>query len=459
MSKNNNKKISFKDFLKKIGDFERKIKKASSKERGEMLKDSDNDGLSDYEEINIYGTNPNNPDTDRDGMKDGEEVKKGRNPLGKGALKDMFIPHKGNSYQPEALSSKRLVFHGIGAIIAKMIIVSLLFSFPATAWMTPDVLKEESEDIIKFTNDIREEFDLDKLSEVEKLNQAALGKAQDMLIGQYFAHTDEKGRGLEYWIGNVDYNYSVAGENLALGFTTAKKTVEAWEKSLTHYANIKDRNFQEIGVAMVSGPYNNIETNLAVQYFARPVQKIAINTTPVQKPVKNPEIAQNSKIEIVKMPEKDVKVLSVKAELPKDTEKAIVSVKEKEIVLKKTNSGTWEAMDIVYKKEEKDIMSPAVPATISIENSSGNIQTSEIPWKNIEPKEITKSDQYGVYKENPTGLMAVVSKIGSTYFKILLFLSLMALCLSIFVEIRKQHPHLILRTLGFMVLLIIFIIF
>ena len=36
--------------------------------------DSDGDGLTDDEELNIYKTDPNNPDTDGDGLKDGEEV-------------------------------------------------------------------------------------------------------------------------------------------------------------------------------------------------------------------------------------------------------------------------------------------------------------------------------------------------------------------------------------------------
>ncbi len=43
-------------------------------------KDSDNDGLSDWEEV-LWKTNPNNPDTDGDGTTDGEEIKQGRDPL------------------------------------------------------------------------------------------------------------------------------------------------------------------------------------------------------------------------------------------------------------------------------------------------------------------------------------------------------------------------------------------
>ena len=36
--------------------------------------DTDGDGLSDADEINIHGTDPNNPDTDGDGLNDGDEV-------------------------------------------------------------------------------------------------------------------------------------------------------------------------------------------------------------------------------------------------------------------------------------------------------------------------------------------------------------------------------------------------
>ena len=45
------------------------------------LTDSDGDGLSNYDELAIYGTNPNTPDSDGDGLSDKEELDNDMNPL------------------------------------------------------------------------------------------------------------------------------------------------------------------------------------------------------------------------------------------------------------------------------------------------------------------------------------------------------------------------------------------
>ncbi len=50
------------------------------------LSDTDVDGLGDREEVKVYSTDPLNPDTDGDGYLDGAEVSKGYNPNGAGKL-------------------------------------------------------------------------------------------------------------------------------------------------------------------------------------------------------------------------------------------------------------------------------------------------------------------------------------------------------------------------------------
>lgn len=57
-------------------------------------RDSDNDGLSDYDETLIHGTNPNNPDSDGDGINDSTEVQLGFDPLAP-ATNEKDIPSPG----------------------------------------------------------------------------------------------------------------------------------------------------------------------------------------------------------------------------------------------------------------------------------------------------------------------------------------------------------------------------
>jgi hypothetical protein len=44
-------------------------------------RDTDNDGLSDYDELYVYNTSPYLADTDSDGISDYDEIKQGKNPL------------------------------------------------------------------------------------------------------------------------------------------------------------------------------------------------------------------------------------------------------------------------------------------------------------------------------------------------------------------------------------------
>ena len=49
--------------------------------------DTDKDGVADYDEVNIYHTNPEDPDTDHDGFPDGEEILAHTNPNGRKAIR------------------------------------------------------------------------------------------------------------------------------------------------------------------------------------------------------------------------------------------------------------------------------------------------------------------------------------------------------------------------------------
>ena len=227
------------------------------------MKDSDNDGLSDYDEINKYKTNPNNPDTDGDGIKDGDEIQLGLNPL----TWDYIIPNKNNNYAPYALKPKRLFFYGVSALLVKVIVILVVASVPLVAFFNPDYIAQESKKIVVLTNTMRKDLNIAPLVENTKLTQAAMWKADDMAVKQYFSHIGPDGTKLSNWLKKAKYDYRFGGENLAVGFSTAENVMSAWYKSPSHYKNIIDPDFKEIGVGISVGNYNGYQTTFIAQYF------------------------------------------------------------------------------------------------------------------------------------------------------------------------------------------------
>jgi hypothetical protein len=63
-----------------IRETERREKVIRDRIGDEVFNDSDGDGVSNYDEVNLYDTDPFNPDTDGDGFLDGSEIVNGFNP-------------------------------------------------------------------------------------------------------------------------------------------------------------------------------------------------------------------------------------------------------------------------------------------------------------------------------------------------------------------------------------------
>ncbi|PLX25308.1 hypothetical protein C0580_02820 [Candidatus Parcubacteria bacterium] len=247
--------------------------------------DTDYDGLGDYQEVNVYKTDPTDRDSDHDDIEDGIEVMLGRNPKGTGILSDLFIPSARNNYRPKALHPHRLMFHAFAAVAIKVVMVGFLLSFPIQAWLSPDVLYEQSQKIVQLTNNFRQSLNLGTLTVNTSLQNAALNKAQDMLVNEYFSHVGPDNKSLRTWLLESGYAFRVAGENLAIGFSSAESVFSAWQKSPTHYANIIDPEFTEIGVGAVNGTYKGYETTLVAQYFGQPkTENTVIEPTPTPEP-------------------------------------------------------------------------------------------------------------------------------------------------------------------------------
>jgi uncharacterized protein YkwD len=91
-----------------------------------------------------------------------------------------------------------------------------------------------------------------------------------MFANDYWAHVAPDGTTPWSFIKSSGYAYTTAGENLARDFNDTGAMVEAWMNSASHRENIVNAKFKEIGVAVVNGTLQGVETTLVVQLFGAP---------------------------------------------------------------------------------------------------------------------------------------------------------------------------------------------
>lgn len=178
-----------------------------------------------------------------------------------------FIPQEANNHRPHFIRHQALHFYSFLIITVKVLSLLLLFViYPTPAEFSTIT----SNRIIELTNQERQQAGLPVLRRSKLLDQSAKLKAQDMINYNYFAHNRPEDELTPWeWFKQVGYNYTFAGENLAMSFAEAEDAVRAWMESPTHRANIMNPNYREVGVAVLIGKINGQQTTLVVQHFGR----------------------------------------------------------------------------------------------------------------------------------------------------------------------------------------------
>lgn len=116
-----------------------------------------------------------------------------------------------------------------------------------------------AENLLECSNMVRSEFGVAPLEYNSTLSRAARLKALDMKKYQYWAHRNPiTGKYAWPFISAAGYDYKIAGENLAIGFSIGEHICEAWKNSPTHLANLINEDFKEVGFA-------RMEADLGVQ--------------------------------------------------------------------------------------------------------------------------------------------------------------------------------------------------
>lgn len=185
-------------------------------------------------------------------------------------LKNAFIPHEGNDFQPHALRRHMLHWYA-GILVASKILVVALVSFYAGPARVSDITPPN---IVKQTNIARQANKLPTLKTNSLLNKAAQAKANDMIRQQYFAHISPSKVTPWAFFKQAGYSYRYAGENLAIDFAESEDVIQAWLNSPSHRRNLLSTRYTEIGVAVASGNINGTQSLLVVQMFGTPTKAV-----------------------------------------------------------------------------------------------------------------------------------------------------------------------------------------
>jgi len=180
-------------------------------------------------------------------------------------IKNWFFPTKENNFNPSLLSDR-----AISIFILLFLLIKVVFSFNLILVKQSSLFADVSaQQIFSLTNEIRQQYGLSPVEENNLLNQAAQYKAEDMLKNSYFSHYSPAGISPWYWIERSGYDYYYAGENLAMNFLDSEEVIKGWFNSPSHRENLLNKNYQEMGIAVISGDLNNEGINriLVVQLF------------------------------------------------------------------------------------------------------------------------------------------------------------------------------------------------
>lgn len=202
----------------------------------------------------------------------------------KRALAHLFHPRKSNNFRSRLLHPEYLLLLAFIALASFGSVSRLQMTDSALGSVLGYASNISVDQVVVQTNQQRATAGLSPVTYSAALSNAAAGKARDMFSNQYWAHTSPTGKEPWDFMAGSNYRYTIAGENLARDFMDTSSMVQAWMASPTHRANIMNGRYKDIGVAVVNGQLDGVETTLVVQMFGDPV-------TAVAKKVKEPQVA------------------------------------------------------------------------------------------------------------------------------------------------------------------------
>lgn len=292
-------------------------------------------------------------------------------------LKSHFIPHDKNHYHAPALHRKRHVGYGLFAIGMKGVVLLIAILLPLEVFVTPDALRAQLVDIVAETNKLRTSVGEAALEVHPQLDASAALKAADMRDNHYFAHTSPQGVGVADVIRRGGYEFRYGGENLAVGFSSAKDVVTAWEASPTHYRNLVHPIFFDIGVGVAVGEQNGVPVPYFVQHFGTPT---GADLSVLGSFTDDTEVLvlPQSRIFWKEVPGG----IQIEPQVFLNREVSSVTLTEFDTDVILTREDAMYTANYTLLTTVSDLFQPTLPVSILIETENGEVIESIVPWYN-----------------------------------------------------------------------------
>ena len=213
------------------------LKSKTSEISQENFKDSDNDGLKDWEE-ELYGTDPNNPDTDGDGYLDGQEVNSGHNPLVK-------APNDELDFYPLPLGEK---YNITKKIFSEEVIQNILLSYLS---QKAQYLKDHPE-----IDDSRQFSALTDTSIIQEMLGRSIYDSYEYLMGQNQEYLSEL---------TEIFDISISDEQIKISQDNSKQAIQLYISKISQWLNsdiffFQNEVLQLTAYTLKNQDFNNLDT-------------------------------------------------------------------------------------------------------------------------------------------------------------------------------------------------------
>ncbi len=331
------------------------------------------------------------------------------------AFRKWFIPHPENDHKPHILRPRTVAVVCAVAVAAELAFLSS-FSLPAyRSSLLGDIVIGTLAD---GTNAARVSNGLPTLQVDPLLTQAAKEKVNDMVTKNYFAHVSPDGVTPWYWFGQVGYDFTYAGENLAVDFSDSQDVTTAWLNSPEHRANILNANFTQVGIAIATGTIEGHPAVYVAEEFGTPSPLMAAAPTLAAA-------AARTESSALSVPASVTPHTPTPAKVAVATQPAPTTISESA-----SETSSSEQTFVAVKGASTEAASPVATATGSapsaVPATTAAVATKPVPQTNVVQRAIV----------NPRAAI-------DSFYLFLMILFAVALAVNVFVKIRIQHPKLI----------------